>query len=61
MHPIIRILQNLLDKGKTGNISFKGTVSVGKTDIPLTTQINLHRGKIKSVKLEEVIKIPNQD
>lgn len=61
MHPIIRILQNLLDKRKTGNISFKGLISIGQTDIPITTRINLQKGKIKSVNLEETIEIPDQD
>ena len=56
-HQLIKILQNLLDKRSTGNINFKGILSIGNTDIPIDTCINMFKGGISSVNVSETIKI----
>ena len=57
-HPLIEILKNFLDKKKVGSVSFKGIVSIGNTDIPIDTKINMFKGGISSVDVKETFKIP---
>ena len=59
-HPLIKILTNFLDKQRTGNISFKGILQIGNTDIPIDTKINMFKGGISSVNVSETIKIPKE-
>ena len=61
MHPLIKILQNLLDKRRTGNVSFKGILQIGKHDLPIDNQINIFKGGISSVDIKETIKIPKEN
>ena len=61
MHPLIKILQNFLDKRKTGNVSFKGIISIGNQDIPIDTEINVFKGGITTVNVKETFEIPREE
>ena len=61
MHPLIKLLQNFLDKGKVGSVSFKGMIQIGETDIPIDTEINMFKGGISSVNVKETFKVPKDE
>ena len=58
---VIDILDEIkawIQNKKTGNVDFKGTVSIGGHDILVKTQINFFRGGISAINLNETIKLP---
>ena len=55
LNDLVTLLNNWVRNKETGNISFKGEITIGGMSIPVNTRINLFEGGISSLNITQSI------